>query len=162
VQSDSSQRSVADELAIRDLVARYADAVAQRDSQAWADTWADDASWILGPTSRADGRKEIVRTWTRLMDSFEFVIQIPEYGSVEVQDGQAFGRWTIRELGWPKQGDPTATLGLYRDAYRCDEGTWRFSERRFQFVYMGPPDLSGKLFGLPSAAAEHSDRERSG
>ena len=34
---------VADELAIRELVARYADAVARRDDDAWAATWTEDA-----------------------------------------------------------------------------------------------------------------------
>ena len=138
MESERKPRRVADELAIRDLVARYADAVAQRDAQSWSDTW------------------------TRLMDSFEFVVQIPEYGSVEVQGEHATGRWTIRELGWPRQGGPTATLGLYRDAYRCKQGEWRFCERRFQLLYMGPPDLSGKLFGLPAAAAARSNREANG
>lgn len=161
MQSERKPRRVADELAIRDLVARYADAVAQRDAESWSDTWTDDASWILGPT-RADGRDDILLTWTRLMDSFEFVIQIPEYGSVEVQGEHATGRWTIRELGWPRQGGPTATLGLYRDAYRCKQGEWRFCERRFRLLYMGPPDLSGKLFGLPAAAATRSNREPNG
>jgi ketosteroid isomerase-like protein len=40
--------SVEDELAIRALVARYADAVCRRDPDAWAATWAEDCKWDLG------------------------------------------------------------------------------------------------------------------
>ena len=40
--------SVQDELAIRALVARYADAACRRDPDAWAATWAEDCRWDLG------------------------------------------------------------------------------------------------------------------
>ena len=36
-----------DELAIRHLVAAYADAVNRRDGPLWASTWADDGVWDL-------------------------------------------------------------------------------------------------------------------
>ena len=35
-----ADRNVADELALRELVTRYADAVCRRDAAAWGDTWA--------------------------------------------------------------------------------------------------------------------------
>ena len=53
---------IADELAIRDLVNRYSDAVVRRDAKAWGDTWAENAEWyILG--NSICGRVEIVERW---------------------------------------------------------------------------------------------------
>ena len=46
------QRRLLDELAIRNLVARYADAVSNADESAWIETWAADGCWsIAGTTS---------------------------------------------------------------------------------------------------------------
>ena len=54
--------SVEDELAIRALVARYADAVCRRDPDAWAATWAEDCRWDLGGPL-ASGRAETLDLW---------------------------------------------------------------------------------------------------
>ena len=35
---------IADELGIRNLVARYADCIARNDTDGWAETWAEDGS----------------------------------------------------------------------------------------------------------------------
>ena len=39
--------TVSDELAIRNLVARYSDGVNRRDGAIWSDTWAADSEWLL-------------------------------------------------------------------------------------------------------------------
>ena len=145
-------QAVADELAIRNLVARYSDAVGRRDEEAWSDTWTDDGTWQVGPM-RASGRVEVVKTWSRLMDLFQFVTQVPQYGLLELAGDAASGRWHVVELGWPKQGAPSYTLGCYEDSYRRTDAGWRFSERRFQIVYTGAPDLSGTLIGTPASAS---------
>ena len=45
-----------DDLAIRELVYRYADAVCRRDETAWADTWAQDGLWSLPGAPVASGK----------------------------------------------------------------------------------------------------------
>ena len=145
-----SDQELRDELEIRNLVARYSDAVGRRDEKTWGATWATDGVWKVGPIT-ATGRGEIVATWTRLMDTFRFVTQHPTSGVVEISGGDATGRWQVLELGWPASGDPTSTIGVYEDRYhRTDEG-WRFASRAFHIVYMGAPDLTGHLLGDPSA-----------
>jgi len=147
---ESGIRVLQDELAIRDLVARYSDAVGRRDEQAWADTWASDAVWSVGPT-RASGREAIVKTWSGLMALFRFVTQMPQSGFIEFEGENARGTWHVLELGWPQAGEATCTLGVYDDRYCLTPEGWRFAERTFHIVYMGPPDLSGLLIGHPSA-----------
>ncbi len=136
-----------DELAIHELVARYSDAVRRRDEKAWADTWTEDGVWNVGPT-HAKGRESVVKTWSGLMDLFRFVIQMPQSGIVELDGDNARGTWQVMELGWPREGDASCTLGVYDDRYCRTDAGWRFAERTFRFVYMGPPDLSGSLIGL--------------
>jgi hypothetical protein len=50
----------------------------------------------------------------------------------------------VVELGRTKGGSPSFTLGAYHDVYRRVEADWKFSERRFEFIYTGAPDLSGQ------------------
>jgi ketosteroid isomerase-like protein len=141
---------VRDELEIRNLVARYSDAVARRDEKAWGDTWALDGEWKLGP-NQATGRDDIVKLWTGMMKIFRFVTQFPASGMIEVSGDVATGRWRVLELGWPVQGDAASTIGVYEDRYRRTEEGWRFASRDFSIVYMGAPDLTGHLIGDPSA-----------
>ena len=48
-----------DERAIRNLVARYCHAIAERDDAAWVATWAEDGEWtLLGAAIR--GREAIL------------------------------------------------------------------------------------------------------
>ncbi len=42
-----ADRNVADELALRELITRYADAVRRRDAAAWGDTWAAEGEWQI-------------------------------------------------------------------------------------------------------------------
>ena len=146
MEIDSTELSkVADELAIRRLVTQYADAVAQNDGEAWIETWAEDGSWIIGGNPN-QGHEKLLATWRTLMGLFEMVIQLPQQGLLELVGDEATGSWIVVELGRGKDGEPRLVLGSYRDSYRRVAGSWKFSQRRLEFIYSGPPDLSGQWF----------------
>lgn len=133
---------VADELEIRNLVARYADAVTRGDKDAWAASWADDGEWsVIGQTAR--GRQEVVALLAKLTASFAFVVQHAPSGVVEVDGDRGSGSWQITEHGKLGNGTPLFTIGVYSDEYVREKGAWRFASRHFRLVYSGPPDLSG-------------------
>lgn len=139
---------IGDELAIRDLVARYADAVVRRDAEAWAATWAEDGEWhIFGQPTR--GRDEVVALWKTLMGTLSFVLQVPSSGIVRIEGTRGTGRWHITEYGKGNDGAGTLTLGTYQDEYCRIGDLWRFRLRRFDALYMGPPDLSSQALHLP-------------
>jgi ketosteroid isomerase-like protein len=142
-------RRVADELAIRDLVARYSDAVIRADAVAWAETWAEDATWKLGP-SEAIGRDDIVNTWTTLMGMFDHIRQLTLQGSVQIEGDSASGRWYVDELGWSEQRDTSWVLGVYHDTYARIDREWKFTRRRFDVLHAGTPDLNGANFPFPT------------
>ena len=130
-----------DELAIRSLVARYADAVNRGDAHAWGENWAEDGVWeIFG--NPIQGRDAVVAAWSGAMAGFEFVVHLVHSGLVEVGDGSATGRWVLSELGRTTSGERMLLAALYHDAYRREPAGWRFASRRLEVLYQGPPDLT--------------------
>ena len=119
-----SDSRAADELAIRGLVARYAEAVSSRNREQWAATWSEDAQWkVMGMSS--NGRDDTVALWEKLMGGLEFVVQLANSGWVEFEDGdadRATGRWQITEHG-KFAGGATITAG------RRVTSSWRSSLR---------------------------------
>jgi ketosteroid isomerase-like protein len=141
---------VEDELAIRNLVAAYADGVNRRDEGVWAGTWADDATWELmgNPIS---GKEAIVATWGGAMGSFEFVAQLIYQGTVEINGDSATGRWYLAEHLRPKGADNGMfNIGSYADEYVKEDGQWRFSKRSYHVLYNdeGKGDMSGTVTPL--------------
>jgi ketosteroid isomerase-like protein len=139
---ENGLRSAADERAIRRLVAQYADGVTRNDEQTWIGTWADDGSWTLGGNT-STGHANLLATWKGLMALFDTVVQLPQNGLLEIAGDRATGRWVVVELGRTANGAASFSVGSYADVYRRSKTGWKFSERRFEFIYTGPPDLSG-------------------
>ena len=140
---------IADELAIRELVDRYADAIVRRDEDAWAATWTADGEWhVLGDVVR--GRDEVVKKWRDLMGRLQFVHQVASGGLLEFDGKRASGRFYVNEYATTRDGSGLLTLGVYHDEYVCEGGDWLFRRRRFGPLYMGPPDLSGSSNPFPS------------
>lgn len=133
-----------DDRAIRDLVARYCHAIAERDDDAWLATWAQDAEWrVLGRTLQ--GREAILDFYRKLVAPVAWVVQHAHDGIVEIDGDAASGRWQITEhLQW-RDGGGGFNVGRYRDTYtRGDDGAWRFALRDLRIFYLGPPDLSAE------------------
>ena len=140
--------SIRDELAIRELVARYAATVGCGDLEAWSRTWAEDGEWeVLGQTSR--GREAVTNRLGELLGGLEFVVQIASGGVLDILDDTATGYWQITEHGRFSGGGPLLTLGVYRDQYVRAEGDWFFARRGFHSIYVGPPDMSAKATPPP-------------
>lgn len=145
----------ADELTIRALVGRYADAVNLADADAWGATWADKAEWHI-LDREVVGREKIVELWRSAMGTFEAVIQLVAQGQVWADDaGGAAGRWTIWEVG-RKAGSGTFTVGCYEDRYVREGGEWRFGARRFAATYRGAIP-AGEFFPFPAQARSPRD-----
>lgn len=135
------------ELAVRNLVARYSDAVNRRDEAAWANTWAEDGVWcIVGMQAR--GRAEVVALWNKLMQGFPLVVQMPGECIVQVQGASAQCRAYLTESIKQPDGSALLSLGVYHDTIRCcADGQWRFARREFHAMYSGPPNLSAPAAG---------------
>ncbi len=148
-----SDASVADELEIRNLVAKYADAVLRADAGAWLETWANEGEWeLLGECSR--GHEALAKRLEVLTSGLEFVMQRMGGGIVRVGKEGARGRWTITEHARTKEGTALFTMGAYQDEYCREDGRWLFARRNFRAFYIGPPDMSGLLMPVPDDLGE--------
>jgi uncharacterized protein (TIGR02246 family) len=138
----TDEKRLADELAIRGLVARYCHAIAERDDEKWADSWHEDGEWVvLGQAVR--GRAAILERYRLLTGPTRFVMQVASDGALDLAGDEASGRWQITETIQLQNGQAALNLGRYLDRYRRGrDGLWRFARREFVTRYLGPPDLS--------------------
>ncbi len=143
-----SEFAVADS-GIRQLHARFTDAVWRKDAVAFANCFAEQGEWkIAGIHLR--GRSAIAGTIDKLLAACARVQIIPGMPILELeQDGTATGRISITELAKMVDGSSAMTLGIYYDRYLVEDGLWRFQWRHFGLHYRGPVDLSAELVESP-------------
>jgi ketosteroid isomerase-like protein len=139
-----------DELAVRNLVARYCDAVCRRNAAAWAATWVPDCTWDLGGGRVVTGREAALELWTSAIARYPWVAQLAPTGTVEVSGDTGRGSWWVLELNHLPDGDGALHLGHYDDEYRRTAEGWQFAARRFAMVYRGALD-PGVVVPLPPA-----------
>lgn len=120
--------TVADELAIRRLVALYTDGVNQRDAHGWADVWSDDARWDLAGHIHK-GRDAIVARWKETLASYRSVFQLTSDGVVTLDGDQATGRWYVHERNVRRDDSVMELWGWYDDRYVRTSAGWRVQSR---------------------------------
>ena len=139
---DDGGGALGDDRAIRNLVARYCHAIAEKDDESWLDTWAEGAEWVvLGRTLR--GRDAILAHYRQLVSGVRWVVQQTSDGIIEIDGSSGRGRWQVVEfLQWVRGGGGQ-NVARYRDDYvRCADGRWRFARRELLVTYLGPADLN--------------------
>jgi hypothetical protein len=136
------------ECEIRQLHARYCDAVWRKDFDAFADCFAHDAEWrIAGNIFK--GRNNIKEAITGIMAKFSRILMNLQTPILEVGEGVAQGRTYSTEHTRLITGERGLSVGTYYERFVDDGDRWRFSWRLFQLHYSGPPDLSGPFFDNP-------------
>lgn len=138
--TQNEQNRLADELAIRNLEARYCDAVIRRDADAWESIWAVDGVWeFMGQT--IEGRENIVTLWKQAMDDFPMIIHHYLSGGINIDGDNASCRWYINEMVINSMEESQQFFGVYNDECRKIENEWLFTKRRFDLMYQGPGPL---------------------
>lgn len=133
---------------IRQLYARYADAVWRKDPEAFGDCLTEDVEWrIAGQVLH--GRAAAVEMIKRVLPQFRWCSINFKTPIITVSDGKATGRCFFMEQSVFEHGRTFAAMGTYYDHYVDQGDCWRFSWRLFQTHYAGSPDLSGPLFENP-------------
>ena len=143
----------ADELAIRHIVAAYADGVNRRDEATWADTWAEEGIWELPGGRGESGKDNVVKFWNTAMGAYEFVLQLVYNGTITLDGNTATGRWYLCEHLRPVGSDSGKfNIGTYADQYVRDNNQWLFAKRSYHVLYddEGKGDMSGIAVPLPA------------
>lgn len=125
---------VSDRVEIRELVESYNDAVNRRDSEAWTNTWAKDASWNLMGMVITD-RDAIVETWTGAISAFSYIGFTSFPGAIVVDGDTATARIYVRETLISNEGQIRNIEGLYEDDLVKTSGQWVFSKRTYKILH---------------------------
>lgn len=156
------------ECAVRQLHARYADAVWRQDAEAFAACFAADAVWRVGGVELR-GRAAIAAGFTGFMGAIERTLM--RFGTpiltLGEDAGTASARTYVTEFNKYRDGTAAASIGIYYERFAAEgDGRWRFAWRHWQMYYHGPADLSGTYhaapeFGPPPGMPGDADRAAS-
>jgi uncharacterized protein (TIGR02246 family) len=138
------------ECAIRQLHARYADAVYRLDFDAFGDCFTEDCRWTIGGAV-IYGRAAIV-DYNRTLFTTKFrklfiTLRTP---ILEVGEGTASGRTYFSGQNILADGTSYAPTGIYYERFVDQGDRWRFAWRLFETHYSGPIDFSGTFFENPN------------
>jgi hypothetical protein len=126
---------------IRQLHARFADAVWRQDAKSFSECFARNGEWkIAGMHVR--GRPAMVEACGTLLGRCERIQLICGQPILAVADGTATGRLQVTELTRKRDGTSALTFGTYHDWYVEEDGAWRFQRRHWSMAYHGPVDMS--------------------
>jgi ketosteroid isomerase-like protein len=133
------------EAGIRQLHARYADAVFRKDFSSFADCFTEDAEWRLGAYVLR-GRQEAVTFLQERIANSHWVLMTFRSPILDVGQGMATGRTYVTELNAYKNAPPSHTVATYYERFAEQNGVWRRAWAFFQLHYMGKEDMSGEFF----------------
>jgi hypothetical protein len=133
------------EAAIRQLHARYMDAVWRQDVESFGACFAVDAEWrIAGQVLR--GRSDISQFMAGVFKSYRRILMMFRTPLLDIANGEVSARTYVSEQSIRQNGAAISPIGIYYERFVFEDGAWRFEWRLFQTQYAGPSDMSGTLF----------------
>lgn len=139
---------IAADYGIRQLHARFADAVFRKDADAFAECFARAGEWkIAGMHIR--GRDDIRDKFTLLLSPCARVQLLTGTPVLEFGEDGVSGRLQVTELARMDDGSAALTIAVYFDRYLEEDGRWRFGWRHFGLHYRGPIEMAADLVPCP-------------
>jgi uncharacterized protein (TIGR02246 family) len=132
---------------IRQLHARYADAVWRKDAECFGALFADDAEWKVAGMHLV-GRTEIQATFAKFMVHVERTLMRFATPVITLGDDGVSSRTQTVENNRFADGRTASTIGIYYERFVVQGGVWRFRWRHWNLHYIGPPDFSGSLYDV--------------
>lgn len=124
----------ADELAIRAVVNRYADASSCREPDGVARTLTPDGEWHSPGMGTYEGRASVMSFFTTMLQDWNAFTQALLSGVVVLDPAdpdRAKGRWFVEEVGQRTDGANLRVAGVYHDEYVRRAGSWFIGRRRY-------------------------------
>lgn len=144
------------EAGIRQLQARYAEAVWRKDLQCFGNCFSEQAEWRIAGMVLA-GREAIVEAFAEIIGQAERVFMTFQTPVLAIGGThRASGRTMVTEQCRWRDGRSNLTLGRYYEHFVRGDAGWQFDWRLYQVLYTGAHDLSGTYhdepdFGPPPA-----------
>jgi uncharacterized protein (TIGR02246 family) len=144
----------ADQLDVRQLTARFTDAVNRRAPRDLAALFTEDGEWHVPGVPVARGHDEIADLLGGLLGNFDRLVQLLHSGHVELADDGATSTWYLSEIASSSASGKAFTfVGVYRDELVRTADGWRFAKRAFDFLYRAKGDAEARWYPHPQVAA---------
>jgi ketosteroid isomerase-like protein len=137
-------QSIADRVEIEALRGEFTDASMMYDWDRLASLFTEDGAWRM-PHVNVEfvGRQQIRTAVERLRGLWEFFVQNPHAGIIELDGDTATGRAYIEEFGRFHDGGSHLNYSLYHDRYQRTPDGWKFAERVYEVRYVDSTPLTG-------------------
>jgi len=135
-----------DEVAIRDLAARFADAATRADHDTLGSLFKPDAVFRIGEPNpvTCNGVNEIVALIDKLRNGKDFFVQFVHSGLIEIHENAASARWLMREVALGPGRTYYNNFGFFIDEIERVQGRWLFKSRAYRYLYLDTDPFSGK------------------
>jgi uncharacterized protein (TIGR02246 family) len=140
------------QLEIRDLTARFTDAVNRHAPKDLASLFAADGEWHVPGVPVASGQEAIAALLAKLLGNFERLVQLTHSGHVDVTGDTATATWYLTENAEDAAGTAYAFTGVYTDRLVNTPDGWRFATRSFAFLQRSKAGGRTRWYDHPLAA----------
>jgi hypothetical protein len=136
---------VAIEYGIRQLHARYVDAVWRKDVRSLVECYNAEGQWrIAGRVMK--GRKEIADLVGEIFERSNRLLLTFRTPLIDVNRNGVSARTYVTEQCSYTDRPPRSTIGIYHDRFVRSGDRWAYEWRMFETIYLGGADLSGDWF----------------
>lgn len=158
----SNLQAIADRFEIEALRGEFTDAGMMGDYDRFASLFTEDGALRM-PHVNVEfvSRAEIRAAVERLQGLWDYMVQTPHPGTIQLEGDTAVGRSYVSEIGHMRNGSSQLNYAIYHDRYRRTPDGWKFAERVYEILYLDTTPLAGS--GHRSAGgpgAPHSEGVR--
>jgi AcrR family transcriptional regulator len=122
--------------ALRQLLARVADAQLRGDAASWLQNWTSSAELVMPDGSHAKGTDSLAGLFTKHFSADRWTLQSPEVMlfNVDETSGAAHGRVTVTERYQRKSGALGSRIATLHDRYERTPTGWLIASRRYEVL----------------------------
>lgn len=143
-----SGESLADRLAIREVIERFSDAVTHRSWSDLGQAFHEDAVWKVGAPMNLELRTRdgIVAGLSAGIGRMDFLAQMTHSMVIAIDGDRATARTVIHEIGrTSSQKSGICLIGSYNDILSRRDGRWAFDRREFFVIYLNTDWIAGDV-----------------
>ena len=139
----SDFQSIADRFEIEAL-REFTDALMMHDYDRFASLFTDEGVWRI-PYINVEivSRQDIRAAVERMQGLWDYFVQTPHPGSIQLDGDSAVGRSYTTELGHMRNGRSELNYAVYHDRYQRTREGWKFAERVYEIRYLDTTPLAG-------------------
>jgi ketosteroid isomerase-like protein len=137
-------QAIADRFEIEALRGEFTDTGMMRDYDRFAALFTPDGVWRI-PHVNVEfvTRGEIRAAIERLGGLWDYFVQTPHPGTIQLDGDSAVGRSYVAEFGHGRDGNSHSNYGVYHDRYQRTADGWKFAERVYEVIYLDTTPLAG-------------------